>query len=72
MAISFVEPVIPICKENIPSLGRKYDDVYKIMKYFKDDDINDLYISNLVEKYYLEENQEFLDSPKVKEKNNQH
>ena len=64
--------VMPICKENIPDLGRKYDDVYKVIKYFKDDDIDDLYVSNMIEKYYLEDEQEFLDSPKVKSIKNNH
>ena len=34
--------------------------------------IHDSFIDPIIEKYYLEENQEFLDSPKVREKNNQH
>ena len=71
-AISYTKPAMPICEENIPKLGRKYDDVYRLIEFLKDIDTNDLYISNLIEKYYLEADQEFLDSPKVMTKKYQH
>ena len=58
----------PICKENIPKLGRMYDDVYNLIKEFKDIDKDDMYISNLIEKYYLEDNQDFLEDGKEKVK----
>ena len=57
---------VSMCQENIPQLGRMYDDVCYIINEFRNIDTEDNYISNLVEKYYLEDNQEFLDNEKVK------
>ena len=57
---------VSMCRENIPQLGRMYDDVCYIINEFRNIDTDDNYISNLIEKYYLEDNQEFLDNEKAK------
>ena len=48
-------------RDNIIKLGRRNGDVYHIINECKKANTNEVYISNLVRKYYLEEEQYFLD-----------
>ena len=52
--------------ENYIRLGRKYNYISRLIEAYRNSRVNDLYVSNLIENYYLEEEQYFMDDPKVK------
>ena len=57
--------IIPVVKKNIFRLGYMYDDVYMPIKELRNNNPENIYIFELIEKYYKETNKE-QEQPKIK------